>query len=95
MNKERNIWKLMASIVKLVIGIAAIISYIIVINNAQIVHLLKWRITLILSVGFVIGGSVGIVDWVKQFYQIRCEADGIVFPPKRITDETVVLLSRK
>ncbi|MBE6852366.1 MAG: 23S rRNA (uracil(1939)-C(5))-methyltransferase RlmD [Ruminococcus sp.] len=21
-------------------------------------------------------------DWVKQFYQIRCEADGIVFPPK-------------
>ena len=65
MNKERNIWKLMASIVKLVIVIAAIISYIIVINNAQIVHLLKWRITLILSVGFVIGGSVGIVDWVK------------------------------
>lgn len=65
MNKERNIWKLMASIVKLVIGIAAIISCIIVINNAQIVHLLKWRITLILSVGCVIGGSVGIVDWVK------------------------------
>ena len=34
-------------------------------------------------------------DWVKQFYQIRCEADGIVFPPKRITDETVVLLTSK
>ena len=31
-------------------------------------------------------------DWVKQFYQIRCEADGIVFPPKRITDESVVTL---
>ena len=29
-------------------------------------------------------------EWVKQFYQIRCEADGIVFPPKRITDESVV-----
>lgn len=26
-------------------------------------------------------------EWVKQFYRIRCEADGIVFPPKRITDE--------
>lgn len=26
-------------------------------------------------------------EWVKQFYQLRCEADGIVFPPKRITDE--------
>lgn len=33
-------------------------------------------------------------EWVKQFYQLRCEADGIVFPPKRITDETVVLLSK-
>ena len=33
-------------------------------------------------------------EWVKQFYQLRCEADGIVFPPKRITDETVVLMSR-
>ena len=31
-------------------------------------------------------------DWVKQFYQIRCEADGIVFPPKQITDESVVTL---
>ncbi|MBP3936941.1 MAG: hypothetical protein IK954_05090 [Clostridia bacterium] len=28
-------------------------------------------------------------DWVKQFYRIRCEADGIIFPPKRITDESV------
>ena len=34
-------------------------------------------------------------DWVKQFYQIRCEADGIVFPPKRITDESVVTLVRE
>ena len=33
--------------------------------------------------------------WVKQFYQIRCEADGIVFPPERITDESVVGLSRR
>ena len=34
-------------------------------------------------------------DWVKQFYQIRCEADGIVFPPKRMTDETVVQMVKK
>ena len=33
-------------------------------------------------------------DWVKQFYQIRCEADGIVFPPKQITDESVVMLCK-
>ena len=34
-------------------------------------------------------------DWVKQFYQIRCEADGIVFPPKQITDESIVCLCRQ
>ena len=34
-------------------------------------------------------------DWVKQFYQIRCEADGIVFPPKRMTDESIVCLCRQ
>ena len=33
-------------------------------------------------------------EWVKQFYQIRCEADGIGFPPKQITDESVVSLTR-
>ena len=31
-------------------------------------------------------------EWVKQFYQLRCEADGIVFPPKQITDESVCTL---
>ena len=34
-------------------------------------------------------------DWVKQFYRIRCEADGIIFPPKRITDESIVLMTRQ
>ena len=34
-------------------------------------------------------------EWVKQFYQIRCEADGIVFPPKRITDESVTLFVKQ
>ena len=33
-------------------------------------------------------------EWVKQFYRLRCEADGIVFPPKRITDESVVCLTQ-
>ena len=34
-------------------------------------------------------------DWVKQFYRIRCEAKGIVFQPKRITDATVACLTRE
>ena len=29
-------------------------------------------------------------DWVRQFYHIRCESDGIVFTPARITDESIV-----
>ena len=33
-------------------------------------------------------------EWAKQFYHIRCEADGIVFPPKRMTDESIVCLTR-
>lgn len=32
--------------------------------------------------------------WAKQFYQIRCEADGIVFPPKRMTDESIACLEK-
>ena len=63
MNKERNIWKLMASIVKLVIGIAAIISYIIIAISGE--PMLKWTVTLILAIGFVIIGIIGIVDWIK------------------------------
>lgn len=34
-------------------------------------------------------------EWVKQFYELRCEADGIVFPPNQITDEAVVALTRE
>ena len=33
-------------------------------------------------------------DWVKQFYRIRCEADGIIFPHKQITDEAIVCLTK-
>ena len=34
-------------------------------------------------------------DWVKQFYRIRGEADGIIFPPKRITDESDALFVKQ
>ena len=33
-------------------------------------------------------------EWVKQFYQLRCEADGIAIPPERITDAPAVCLTR-
>ncbi len=34
-------------------------------------------------------------EWVQQFYQLRCEAEGIVSLPERITDESVVTLIRE
>ena len=56
-------WKLIASIVQLVVGIAAIISHIIIAINGE--AMLKWTVTLILAIGFVIIGIIGIVDWIK------------------------------
>ena len=63
MNKMKNAWKLIASIVQLVVGIAAIISHIIIAINGE--AMLKWTVTLILAIGFVIIGIIGIVDWIK------------------------------
>ena len=63
MNKIKNAWKLIASIVQLVVGIAAIISHIIIAINGE--AMLKWTVTLILAIGFVIIGIIGIVDWIK------------------------------
>ena len=34
-------------------------------------------------------------EWVKQFYELRCEAEGIVFPPKRLTDESIVTMIKE
>ena len=59
----KNAWKLIASIVQLVVGIAAIISHIIIAINRE--AMLKWTVTLILAIGFVIIGIIGIVDWIK------------------------------
>ena len=59
----KNAWKLIASIVQLVVGIAAIISHIIIAINGE--AMLKWTVTLILAIGFVIIGIIGIVDWIR------------------------------
>lgn len=59
----RTAWKLIASIVQLVVGIAAIISYIIIAISGE--PMLKWTVTLILAIGFVIVGIIGIVDWIR------------------------------
>ncbi len=60
----RNVWKLIASIAQLVVGIASIVSYIIIAINGE--PMLKWTITLILAIGFFVIGIIGIIDWIKS-----------------------------
>ena len=59
----RTTWNLIASIVQLVVGVAAIASYIILAVNGK--PMLKWTATLILAIGFAVIGAIGIVDWVR------------------------------
>ena len=59
----RTAWNLIASIVQLVVGVAAIASYIVLAVNGE--AMLKWMVTLILAIGFAVIGVIGIVDWVR------------------------------
>lgn len=54
-------WPLFVSIFQLIIGMMAIISFVIIgLSGASIT---KWAITLILSVAFIVLGIIGIIDY--------------------------------
>lgn len=57
-------WSLICSIVQLVVGLLAIIAFIILAINGEIMT--KWIITLLLAVAFVILGIIGIIDYKTQ-----------------------------
>ena len=57
----KNKWQLFASIFQLVIGIMAIISFIIIGFSGE--PLTKWIGTLLLSVAFVVLGIIGMIDY--------------------------------
>ena len=57
-------WNLISSIIQLVFGILAIIAFIILAINGEI--MIKWIITLLLAVAFVIIGIIGIIDYKSQ-----------------------------
>ncbi len=59
----KSVWTLIASIVQLVFGLAAVVSYFILASSGE--DVLKWTVTLILAIGFIIIGVIGIVDWIK------------------------------
>ena len=57
-------WYLFSSIFQVIVGIAAIIAYIVIAAAGE--PLGKWTVTLILAIAFVIMGVIGIVGWKKS-----------------------------
>ncbi len=56
----KNKWCLFASIFQLVVGILAIVAFIVSAINGE--NMVKWIITLVLAIAFVVLGIVGIVN---------------------------------
>ena len=57
-------WLLFSSIFQIVVGIAAIIAYIVIAASGE--PLGKWTVTLLLAIAFVVIGAIGIADWKKS-----------------------------
>ncbi len=54
-------WHLAASVFQLIIGLLAIIAFCILCAGGE--NMVKWTITLLLAVGYVIMGIVGIIRY--------------------------------
>ena len=59
-----NKWRLFSSVFQIVVGVAAIIAYVVIAVSGEVLG--KWTITLILAIAFLIMGVIGIVDWKKS-----------------------------
>ncbi len=59
-----NKWHLFSSIFQIVVGIAAIIAYVVIAVSGE--PLGRWTITLLLAIAFVVIGVIGLVDWNKS-----------------------------
>ena len=57
-------WQLFSSIFQLVVGVAAIVAYVIITIAGE--PLGRWTVTLMLAIAFVVLGIVGIVDWKRM-----------------------------
>ena len=54
-------WQLFASIFQLIVGVAAIVCFVILGFGGE--NMAKWIMTLILSITFVVLGIIGIIDY--------------------------------
>lgn len=57
-------WGLVSAIVQLIIGILAIVSFVILSASGE--NMVKWIVTLFLAIMFVIIGVIGIVNYAKR-----------------------------
>lgn len=54
-------WWLISSIIQLVVGVLATISFVILAISGE--NITRWIITLLLAIAFVIIGIIGIIDY--------------------------------
>ena len=59
-----NKWRLLSSVFQIVVGIAAIIAYVVIDVSGEALG--KWTVTLLLAIAFVVIGVIGIIDWNKS-----------------------------
>ena len=56
-------WNLFTAIFQIVVGIAAIISYIVIAASNE--PLDKWTVTLIFAIAYMVIGIINVIDYVK------------------------------
>lgn len=54
-------WRLFSSIFQIIVGITAIIGYIVIAAAGE--PLGKWTVTLFLAIAFVVIGIAGVLEW--------------------------------
>ncbi len=57
----RSKWQLFSSIFQLIVGIVAVIAFTVAAFGGE--NMVKWVITLVLSIAFIVLGIIGIIDY--------------------------------
>jgi carbon starvation protein CstA len=57
-------WELFASIFQLLVGVAAIASFVVLATGGE--DMTRWIITVVPAVGYLVMGIMGIVEWIKK-----------------------------
>ncbi len=57
----KSIWRLIASIFQLVVGVSAVAAFAAVAIGGE--DMTRWIITLVLALGYIVMGVAGIIEW--------------------------------